>query len=105
MPNPDYLGAAAWCETALRMAKHGVEACRKASLRKPVREEAEAEAAHATLALRCVRAMQALAEGRVRLAQQPDGLWDAWMAEGALCVQTAPDPLDAITMALTEAGV
>ena len=87
MPNPDYLGAAAWCRDEMTSVY-------------PDTVE------YATLALSCVRAMQALAEGRVVV--EPPGLlsptdWNVFDRKQCRWF-TAPDPLTAITLALTEAG-
>lgn len=106
----DFPGAAAWCEAQEIMQSASADEVRTIAVgeyakpheQEQVAQEYERGAAHATLALSCVRAMQALAEGRVTL-QAPTfsgGEWIAWNGR----MFTAPDPLTAITMALTEAG-
>jgi hypothetical protein len=87
----DYLGAAAWCEREIR-ARDGI-----------VDIGVISDERAATLALSCVRAMQALAEGRVELTQRISGTWHAERVDTGF-IGEGPDPLTAITLALTEAG-
>lgn len=82
----DYLGAAAWCRDEMTSVY-------------PDTVE------YATLALSCVRAMQALAEGRVKVIGGGREPFFAWPVTGRLLdAHESPDPLTAITLALTEAG-
>lgn len=89
MPNPDYLGAAADLEWRIKHPTAGAL------------ERTESM----TLALSCVRAMQALAEGRVKVIGGGREPFFAWPVTGRLLdAHESPDPLTAITLALTEAG-
>ncbi len=113
MTKPDYLGAAAWCEDAAGRFSAAAQYHRgvlNAKVRRVDLGDEEGErvalehAAHATVALSCVRAMQAWSEGLVGVRHDDDGRWCAWVIGTNLPNIYAPDPLTAITMALTEAG-
>lgn len=100
-----YAEAARWCERSTHPALYlPGQGWPLSSAQEKQNAEWQHDAACAAHALACVRAMEALASGRVRLVRLGGVGWDARVTGVSGNWHTAPDPLDAISNALDAEG-